>query len=164
MMDIKIRDAVRTDIEQLTCIYNWAVENTTASFDIEPQTVEKRLEWFGHYGGAHPLIIAEIDGTLAGYSSLSKFREKEGYAKTVEISVYIHPEFHGKGIGTVLMEEVIKRGRKLGYHVIIAGITEGNDVSIKLHEKFGFKLSAHLHEVGFKFGKWQDCLFYELIL
>lgn len=163
-MNARIREARETDIEQLTHIYNWAVENTTASFDLTPQTVEKRLEWFRHYGGAHPLIVAEIDGKVAGYSSLSKFREKEGYAKSVEISVYIDPEYHGKGIGTLLMKEIIERGRKLGHHVIVAGITAGNEISVKMHEKFGFKFCAHFKEVGYKFGQWQDCMFYQLML
>lgn len=163
-MDMTIREAKETDIEQLTRIYNWAVENTTASFDFTAQTVEERREWFHHYGGAYPLIIAETDGKIAGYSSLSKFRQKEGYARTVEISVYVDPEYHGKGIGTLLMREIIDRARTLGNHVIVAGITGGNDVSIKMHEKFGFKFCAHFKEVGYKFNQWQDCMFYQLIL
>ena len=163
-MSIIVREAQLEDIERLTEIYNWAVENTTASFDYTPQTVEKRKEWFSHYGGKHPLIVAEVDGVVAGYSSLSKFREKEGYARTVEISVYVHPEFHGRGIGNRLMSEIINRGKDIGHHVIVAGITAGNDVSVKMHEKFGFKLCAHFRHVGYKFGQWQDCLFYELLL
>jgi len=161
---INIRDARPEDLKRLTEIYNWAVINTTASFDLSEQTVEKRAVWFSHYGGKHPLIVAEVDGIVAGYSSLSKFREKEGYDQTAEISVYVHPEYHRKGIGTMLMEKIISRGRELGHHVIVAGITSGNDVSVKMHEKFGFKFCAHFKEVGFKFGKWQDCLFYQLIL
>lgn len=163
-MDIKIRTADIGDIEQLTQIYNWAVENTTASFDFTSQSVEKRKEWFSHYGGAHPLIVAEADGKVAGYSSLSKFRDKEGYARTVEVSVYVHPEYHGKGIGTRLLKEIIDRGRELGHHVIVAGITAGNGVSIKMHEKFGFVFCGNFKEVGHKFDQWQDCVFYQLIL
>lgn len=163
-MEMIVRAANIKDIEQLTLIYNWAVENTTASFDFTSQTVEKRKEWFSHYGDVYPLIVAEIDGKVAGYSSLSKFREKEGYARTVEVSVYIHPEFHGQGIGTRLLREIIDRGRAVGHHVIIAGITAGNDVSIKMHEKFGFVFCGHFKEVGYKFDQWQDCLFYQLIL
>lgn len=163
-MNILIREAKNEDLEQLTAIYNWAVENTTASFDFSKQSIEKRREWFSHYGGTHPLIVAEVDGRVLGYSSLSKFRDKEGYARTVEVSVYIHPDFHGKGIGTRLLSEIINKGKALGHHVIVAGITAGNDVSIRMHERFGFKLCGHFSEVGYKFGEWQDCLFYQLIL
>lgn len=161
---IKIRDAKEEDLERFTEVYNWAVENTTSSFDISRQTVESRKSWFSHYGGRYPLIAAELDGRIVGYSSLSKFCDKEGYARSVEISVYIDPEYHGQGIGTLLMKEIIDRGRELGHHVIVAGITAGNDVSIKMHEKFGFKLCGHFKEVGYKFGQWQDCLFYQLTL
>lgn len=161
---IKIRDAEAGDVERLTEIYNWAVANTTASFDIAEQSVEKRMEWFSHYGGNHPLIVAELDGKVTGYSSLSKFRDKEGYAKTVELSVYIDPVYHGRGIGTLLMKEIIGRGRELGHHVIVAGITTGNDVSVKMHEKLGFSFCGEFRQVGHKFGEWQDCLFYQLII
>ena len=159
-----IRDAAISDVEDLARIYNWAVANTTASFDINRQTIENRLEWFGHYGGRYPLIVAELDGKVAGYSSLSKFREKEGYAGTVEISVYIDPDYHGKGIGKKLMEEIVDRGRKLGHHVIVACITAGNDISVKMHEKMGFEFCGNMKQVGYKFGKWQDILFYQLTL
>lgn len=161
---ITIRKAEISDIERITEIYNWAVANTTASFDIAPQTVEARKTWFGHYGEKHPLIIAEMDGRIAGYSSLSKFREKEGYARTVEISVYVDPAFHGKGIGKRLMEEIICQARELGHHVVMAAITSGNDISVRMHEKFGFAFCGNFREVGHKFGEWQDCLFYQLIL
>lgn len=159
-----IREAKLSDLQQMVDIYNWAIENTTATFDLNRQTTDDRMDWFTHHTGAHPLIAAEIDGRVAGYCSLSKFRDKEAYAKTVEISVYIDPDYHGKGIGSALIEEIIKRAKQLGHHVIIAGITAGNDVSVKIHEKFGFELCGNMKQVGFKFGKWQDCLFYQLLL
>lgn len=157
-----IRDAQIGDIEQIAEIYNWAVENTTATFDLEKQSLDNRKEWFRHYGGAHPLIVAELDGRVVGYCSLSKFREKQAYARTVEVSVYIHPEYHGKGLGKKLLGEIIERGRSLGHHVIIACITAGNDISVKMHEKFGFYFCGRLNAVGYKFDRWQDILFYQL--
>ncbi|MCR4436506.1 MAG: N-acetyltransferase family protein [Clostridiales bacterium] len=163
-MEMIIRDGELSDLEQLTAIYNWAVENTTATFDLAKQSTASRLEWFNQHTGVHPLIVAELDGKAVGYCTLSKFREKEAYIKTVEISVYIHPSYQRRGIGTALVEEMIQRGKKLGHHVIIAGITAGNDISVKLHQKFGFELCGHMKEVGKKFGKWQDVLFYQLII
>lgn len=159
-----IRDAVISDVESLAGIYNWAVANTTASFDINEVSLENRREWFGHYGGVYPLIVAEEDGKIVGYSSLSKFREKEGYAKTVELSVYIDPNYHGNGIGKQLMKEIIERGRNLGHHAIMSGITAGNEISIRMHEKFGFEFCGHMKEVGYKFGVWQDVIFYQRII
>lgn len=161
---IKIRSAETVDLDQITRIYNWAVINTTATFDIVEQTLEKRKDWFEHYGGLYPLIVAEIEGRVVGYSSLSKFREKEAYAKTVELSVYVDQEFHGRGIGTLLMEKILNMAEELGHHAVVSGITAGNEISIKMHEKFGFKFCGCFKEVGYKFGKWQDVLFYQLIL
>lgn len=161
---LNIRDAREEDISQLADIYNWAVKNTTATFDLQEQSLENRKVWFSHYKGNHPLIVAEMDGRVVGYSSLSKFREKEAYNKTVELSVYIHPEYHRKGIATLLMKEIIQRGRQLGHYSIISCITAGNDVSVKMHETFGFDYCGCIKAAGFKFDRWNDILFYQMIL
>jgi phosphinothricin acetyltransferase len=161
---ITVRKAEVSDLSVITSIYNWAVENTTATFDINKQTEEQRKEWFDKHTGKHPLIVALSDGEVAGYCSLSLFREKEAYKRTAEVSVYVHPSYQKKGIGTILLSDIIERGKKLGYHAIIAGITSDNDVSMRMHQKAGFKKCGHLNEVGFKFGKWLDVVFYELLL
>lgn len=161
---ITFRNAEINDLQRLLDIYNWAVVNTTASFDLRPQTLEQRAEWFSHYGGKYPLIVAEEDRKVVGYSSLSAFRQKEGYATTAELSVYVDPEFHGKGIGKALLEKIISIGREKGFHCIMAGISSGNDVSVKMHESFGFTYCGVFKEVAYKFDNWQDCLFYQLVL
>lgn len=153
-----------SDLGQLTEIYNWAIENTTATFDLVRQSEADRTGWFTSHEGIYPLIVAELDNKAVGYCSLSKFREKEAYVKTVEISVYIHPAYQGRGIGKALVKEILDRAVKLKHHVIMAGITAGNGASVKMHERFGFEQCAHMKEVGKKFGKWQDVLFYQLIL
>lgn len=164
MQMVHIREAVIEDLPNLLMIYNHAVRTSAATFDLEEWTLEERREWFSHYGGPYPLIVAVVDGVVVGYSSLSPFRQKAAYAKTVEISVYIDPKFWGRGIGKILMEEILKRAKELQYHIVISGITAGNDASVKLHEKFGFSYIGTFHEVGWKFNKWQDVMFYELIL
>ena len=161
---LKIRDAELADLGRITEIYNWAVVNTTATFDMNLQTVEDRKEWFSHYGKTYPLIVADLDGKVTGYCSLSKFREKEAYAKSVEISVYIDPSYHRLGLGTLLIKEILSMAQDLGYHVIIAGITAGNEVSVKIHENLGFKFCGQFNEVGYKFDNWQDVLFYQLLI
>lgn len=159
-----IRKAIISDLARITEIYNWAVANTTASFDITGQTVEQRAIWFSHYGDRHPLVVYEIDGYVVGYACLSEYRTKEGYKDTCELSVYIDPEYHRRGIGFELMEYIIEVGKELGFHVIMSGITADNEISIKMHEKLGFVLCGHMKEVGFKFGRYLDCLFYQLFI
>lgn len=159
-----IREATLADLPAMLAIYNDAILNTTATFDLEEQTLEEREKWFHKYGGIHPLIVAEVDGQVAGYSSLSLFREKLAYIRSTELSIYIDSAYRGRGIGNILMEEILKRAKELGHHVVIGGITAGNDVSVKLHEKFGFELVGHFKQVGYKFDSWQDVLFYQLTL
>ncbi|ACL74414.1 GNAT family N-acetyltransferase [Ruminiclostridium cellulolyticum] len=164
-MDTHIREAIEEDLPKITDIYNWAIKNTTASFDINPQTIEQRAVWFSHYGGDRfPLIVYIEDGEVAGYASLSEFRTKEGYKNTCELSVYVQPDFQKQGIGKKLMDYIIQLGRDVGYHNIISCITTDNIISIQMHEKKGFKLCGELKEVGYKFGRYLDCLFYQLLL
>jgi len=161
---IHIREAQYNDLPTLVEIYNHAILHTTATFDLEPKTVEERKEWFFKHGPSHPLIVAEENGAVVGYCGILPYSEKAAYAQTVELSIYLHPEAQGKGIGTKLLGLMIERARKLGYHTILSGITEGNEASVKLHERFGFQKVSHFKEVGHKFGRWQDVCFYQLML
>lgn len=159
-----IRDARLEDLEEMAAIYNDAVRKLTATFDLEEKTLEERKEWFHHYGGRHPLIVAEVDGRIAGYSSLSVFREKEAYDATAELSLYIAEQYRGRGIGKALMTEILRLARVHGFHTVISGITAGNEASIRMHEQFQFEFIGNFREVGKKFGQWQDVLFYQLIV
>lgn len=161
---VTLRDTVESDLPEILEIYNDAVVNLTATFDIEPVTRNERLEWFRQHGGKYPIISAETGGRVVGYCSLSPFSRKLGYARTVELSVYVHRDFRGKGVGRVLMKEIISRAQKLGHHAIISLIAVDNDSSVLLHQKFGFVQVAHLREVGYKFESWQDVDYYELLL
>lgn len=164
-MDTHIREAIEADLPKITDIYNWAVENTTASFDINPQTIEQRMGWFSHYNThRHPLIVHEEDGFVTGYACLSEFRVKEGYKDTCELSVYIDPNYQKKGIGYELMKSIIEFGKENCFHTIISCITADNEISIKMHEKYGFEFCGKLKETGYKFGRYLDCLFYQLLL
>lgn len=161
---VTVREARIEDLPAMLHIYNWAVRNTTATFDLEEQTLEQRAQWFAHYGGQHPLLVAEEAGEVVGYASLSKFRDKQAYARSVECSVYIHDQHHSKGLGKLLLSELLQRATALGHHAVIAGITAGNDASVKLHEKFGFVHVGSFKQVGYKFDAWQDVDFYQLLL
>ncbi|WP_166240397.1 GNAT family N-acetyltransferase [Paenibacillus turpanensis] len=161
---MQIREAVLEDLPRLLDIYNYAVRETVATFDLTEQTLEQRSEWFGKYGGRFPLIVAELDGVVAGYSCLSSFRAKPAYDRTAELSVYIDPEYWGRGVGKRLMKEIIERGKAVGHHSIVACITGGNEVSVKLHEQLGFRFVGTFRECGYKFDAWQDVSFYELLI
>lgn len=161
-----IRTAIESDLPVLTEIYNYEVTHGTATFDIHPKTVGEREEWFReHNKDNHPLIVAEDGGGVLGYASLSPYREKEAYSGTAELSVYVSPKARGNGVGTSLMREIIKLAKAdERTHSVISVITDGNEVSIHLHEKFGFSYCGTLHEVGVKFGKYLDVINDELIV
>ncbi|MFT9847036.1 GNAT family N-acetyltransferase [Aneurinibacillus sp. REN35] len=161
---VEIREAQRNDVAAMLSIYNHAIRTSNATFDIEELTLTQRMEWFSHYGGRHPLLVAQMHDRVIGYSCLSPFRTKPAYAQTAELSVYIDAAYQGQGIGKALVKELLVRAKEHKYHAIIAGITGGNETSVKLHEGFGFTLVGHFKEVGHKFGTWQDVFFYELLL
>ncbi|WP_368780763.1 GNAT family N-acetyltransferase [Alicyclobacillus fastidiosus] len=161
---MRIRDSVMDDIPCLLEIYNHSVRNSAATFDLEEQTLAQRMEWFSHYGGQYPLIVAQVEDQVVGYASLSKFREKPAYQYTAECSVYIDDRFHGKGIGRALMNELLARAGQLGHHCIVAGITDGNEASMRLHESLGFQYVGCFREVGFKFQQWQHVHYYQYLV
>lgn len=163
-MSVTVRNAIREDLPAMLDIYNDAVLHTTATFDVREQTMKQREAWFQKYGGKYPLIVAEVEGHVAGYCHLSPFREKEAYARTVELSIYIANTFRGRGLGKLLLDNILTRARDLGHHAIIAGITGGNDVSVRMHKKFGFEFVGTFKEVGHKFGEWQSVHFYQLTI
>ncbi|MDZ5473778.1 N-acetyltransferase family protein [Bacillus sp. 31A1R] len=161
---LNIRNATISDLPAMLEIYNDAILTTTATFDLEVETLETRKIWFTKYGEKYPLIVAELDSKVVGYCCLNPFRDKPAYSKSTELSIYIDNKHRGAGIGSLLMTEIIEEAKKLGYHTLLGGITAGNEGSVRLHEKFRFKNVGCLKEVGYKFGEWQDVYFYQLML
>jgi len=163
-MDIRV--ATEADLPQLLAIYNYEVENDTATFDLNPKSMEERMEWFyAHNVGNHPLIVAEEDGRAVGYASLSPYREKEAYAATVELSVYIDPDYRRRGIARRLLTAILDEARERDdIHTVISVITAGNEASVRLHEEFGFRYGGTLYEVGEKFGRRLDIVNYQLMV
>jgi L-amino acid N-acyltransferase len=163
---MKIRPARKTDIPAILEIYNEAVLHLTASYDEEPQTLAARTAWWEEHEARHfPVFIAEDDAAgVIGWSSLSSFRPRIGYRYTVEDSIYLTADWRGRGIGKLLLPPLIQAARGLRMHAIMAGIDSEGAASIRLHEGFGFREVARFREVGFKFGRWLDVIFMELIL
>lgn len=163
-LKIQIRAATESDLVAINDIYNHYVHHSSCTYQEEPETLEARRKWFEHHGEKHPVIVAELDGRVVGWGSLSAFHPRSAYSRTVENSVYIHHEHQRRGIGSLLLEDLIVRARKLGHHAIIAGIDGEQAASVALHAKFGFEKVGHLKQVGFKFDRWLDVIYMELRL
>ncbi len=162
---ITIRDAIEDDLADILNIYNEVIINTTAVYSEKPHTLEMRKEWFqDRVNNNFPVFVANIDGKIAGFSSFGHFRVWPCYRYTVELSVYVEVSQRGKGISKILLQSLIDRAIKMNIHTMLAGISADNEVSINLHQSFGFIEVAHFKEVGYKFGRWLDLKFLELIL
>lgn len=146
-------------------ILNEAIVNSTALYDYRPRAPEAMAAWFkAKDAGRFPVIGAMEGNTLLGFSSYGTFRAWPAYKYTVEHSVYVHPDHRGKGIGIALMRKLIDAARGQDYHVMVGGIDAANRASVALHEKLGFTHAGTLRHAGFKFGRWLDLAFYQLLL
>jgi L-amino acid N-acyltransferase YncA/GrpB-like predicted nucleotidyltransferase (UPF0157 family) len=151
-----IRTAAESDIPAITEIYNEAVLTTTATFDTEPKNIADRREWFRSHDVRHPIWVAELDGTVVGWISLSPWSDRAAYNDTGETSFYVTSEHRGKGIGNALLRMLVQEAQRLRYHTLIARIAGESDVSLHVHKKFDFVCAGILKEVGLKFGKLLD--------
>lgn len=163
---MNVRPATRDDLPGILEIYNEAVLNTTATYDYEPRTLEHRLAWFeDHERHNYPVFVAVNDaGRVIGWSALNRYHDRKGYQFSTENSVYVAADQRGKGIGRLLLKPLIDAARARGLHAILAGIDAENDASLRLHARFGFEKVAHFKQVGFKFGRWLDVVYMELLL
>lgn len=159
-----IRPATESDLGAINDIYNHYVRHSTCTYQEEAEPMEGRRKWFGRHGEKHPVIVAEAEGRVAGWGSLSAYHERSAYRRTVENSVYVHHEYHRRGIGALLLGELIARARALGHRAIIAGIDSGQTASVALHARFHFEKVGQLKEVGFKFGRVLDVIYMELLI
>jgi L-amino acid N-acyltransferase len=151
---------------QILSIFNEAIVNSTALYDYKPRTADMMQAWFeAKAKGNFPVIGVQGDGgELMGFASFGSFRAWPAYKYSVEHSVYVDARFRGRGVGRRLLEEVIEAARAQGYHVLIGGIDAANKASLALHERLGFTHCGTIRQVGFKFGRWLDLSFYQLIL
>jgi len=109
-------------------------------------------------------VAVDDSGRIAGWSALNRYHDRKGYQFTSENSVYVAPEKRGKGIGRLLMAPLIEAARQRGLHAILAGIDADNEASLRLHASFGFVKVAHFKQIGFKFGRWLDVVYMELMI
>jgi L-amino acid N-acyltransferase YncA len=162
---IHIREAVDNDLSQILVIYNEVIQNTTAVYDYEPHTLEMRRQWFAaKKEQGFPVFVAEENEIILGLSSIGIFRAWAAYKYSVENSVYVTVEARGKGIGKLLIPPLIDAAKKMNMHTIIASVDASNEASLRLHKSFGFEEVAHFKEVGWKFGRWLDLKFLQLMV
>ncbi len=160
-----IRLAKEKDLPQILAIYNDIILHTTAVYDYNAHTSDMRKQWFdAKQRDGFPVFVAEENDSIAGFSSIGPFRAWAAYKYSVENSVYVAAGQRGKGIGKLLLAPLIEASKKKDMHVIIASIDASNIASLRLHQSFGFEEVAHFKQVGYKFGRWLDLKFLELIL
>lgn len=153
---MEVRRAHAGDAEAVGAIYNTEVAGSTVTFDLVPRTPAENRSWIEEHLGAHPAVVAEEGGLIVGFGSLSPFRERPAYATTVEDSVYVDRSHRGRGIGGLLLAELVRLATHHGFHTVLARISGDNAASIALHARQGFELVGVEREVGRKFGHWID--------
>ena len=153
---LNTRQATLADLPAITEIYNEAIRRTVATFDTEPKTPEEQMVWFADHGPKYPILVADENGIVVGWASLSKWSDRCAYSDTAEISLYVHEDHQGRGIGRKLLKTIVDEGQKAGLHTIIARIAEASEASIHLHKSVGFEHIGTMREVGRKFGKLLD--------
>jgi phosphinothricin acetyltransferase len=164
-MTTAIRPATMADLPALMAIYNHAVVHTTAIWNDAVADLANRRAWYeARRKVGYPVLVAEVDGIVAGYGSFGDFRAFEGYRFSVEHSVYVAETMRRQGIASRLLEALVEEARRLGKHVMIAGVAADNDASIRLHLRHGFVETGRMPEVGIKFGRWLDLIFLQKTL
>jgi L-amino acid N-acyltransferase len=161
---VSTRLATLDDAAAIADIYNHEVLTSTVTFDLEPRTLDEQRTWLATRSGAYAAIVAVADDTVVGFASLSPYKDRAAYSTSVENSVYVHPDHQGRGVGKLLLVELLDTARSHGFHAVFARVVGGHDASIRLHERFGFEIVGVEREVGRKFGQWLDVVLMQNLL
>jgi phosphinothricin acetyltransferase len=161
---LQTRLVATADAEAIRAIYNVEVSESTVTFDLVTRSLAEQTAWIEEHSGSHPAIVAIEDDVVVGFASLTPYRPRPAYTPTVEDSVYVHRAHRGKGIGAVLLGELVDLARDHGFHSAIARIVGGHNASIRLHAACGFEEIGVEKEVGRKFGKWLDVVLMQKML
>lgn len=161
---ITVRLAAPGDGEPIRQIYNREVVGSTVTFDLVPRSEEGQRDWLESHAGAHPAIVAVEGDAVVGFGSLSAYRDRPAYRTTVEDSVYVHHEHRGRGVGRLLLAELVRLAERHGFHAVMARIVGGHEASIAVHRACGFEVVGVEREVGRKFGRWLDVVLMQRLL
>jgi L-amino acid N-acyltransferase len=165
---LRTRLATVDDAEPIRAIYNVEVLTSTVTFDLVPRSLNEQRQWLSARSGAHAVVLAEADTddgpVVTGFGSLSPYRDRPAYTTSVEDSVYVHRDHQGRGVGRLLLTELLRLATAHGFHAVFARIVGGHEASIALHQAVGFELVGTEREVGRKFGHWLDVVVMERLL
>jgi phosphinothricin acetyltransferase len=161
---MKIIKANKTHFDSIISIYNWAIENTTATFDTELKNQNNFSDFLSSFDSYPLLVLVNDEDVVMGWGCLKRYSTKKAYDDTVELSVYIDPTHHGKGIGSKIMISLLEKAAEYNFHVILSRITKESKASINLHKKFGFEHIGVMREVGLKFDRRIDVILMQKIL
>ncbi len=160
-----LRLAAESDLPTINEISNYYVLRSTCTDQLKPESTADRLAWFReHPPEKYPVTVVEIDDDIVGWGSLSKWRPRAAMAPTGEATVYIRHDSHRRGLGKMILCDLIERASPIGFHSLIGSVSADQPASIALQESVGFQPVAHLTEVGHKFGQWLDLKYLQLML
>jgi phosphinothricin acetyltransferase len=155
-IEIEIDIATKQDLNRIVEIYNWAIENTSATFDTDRKTTQSQLGWFESHDEKHPVIVARENGRVLAWGSISPWSDRCAYSGTGEISFYVDPDFHRKGIGFNILKRLIEIGKEKNFRTLVSRIAGKSEASVHLHKKLGFSNIGTMKNVGKKFDEIID--------
>ena len=160
-----VRAAIATDADAIARIYNYYVENTVITFEEEAVSAPDMAARIAEAQGLSlPWLVAEVDGSIAGYAYARRWRPRSAYRYSAETTIYLARGYEGRRVGTTLYSALLPLLRERGIHVAIGGVALPNDASVALHEKLGFERVATFSQVGFKHDRWVDVAYWQLVL
>lgn len=162
--NVRIRAATSDDLPAIHRLYNDEIMGGVATWDIEPWPWERRVAWFAEHDDDTPVLVAEQDGQVVGFTYLSHYRPKPGYRFTRENTIFVDPRWHRAGIGRLLLGALIEEARRLGIHTLVAWIESENVASIELHRSLGYEVVGRERETGYKFDRWLSSVEVQLLL
>lgn len=164
MGPVVVRAFEERDVAPACALANYYIEHTAVHFGYTPETEEQFRRTWVEGRARYPWVAAEVDGAFAGYAKCGVWRTREAYALSAETGIYVSRHVQGKGVGRALYQELIRRAREAGFHLLVAGATLPNEASVKLHEAVGFERVGVFNECGRKFDRWHDVIFWQLRL
>lgn len=159
-----IRPATAADASRIAGIYNHHIRETVVTFEEQPVADAEMARRITETTAEYPWFVSEVDGSVAGYACASSWKRRSAYRYAVESTIYLAPDFHRRGLGFELYSALITEMRSRGFHCAIGGVSLPNPASVALHEKLGYKHIGKFREVGWKFGKWVDVGYWQLVL
>lgn len=163
-LDVTVRRARLEDAAAIAEIYNQAIEQRIATFETEPRTKEERRQWIENQGHRHPILVAEAEGQVVGWTSVSAYRSRPCYSGVGEFSVYVHEKARGQGVGRQLLTGLIDEVTQLGYWKLVSRIFSFNHASRSLCRSCGFREVGVYEKHGKLDGRWVDCVIVERLI